>query len=85
MLRIPFTIFACLKGVMLQLNHLLVICVLSSFLSGNVLGIDFGSNFVSFGILKPGSPITVVRNENEERITPSLVEEDKLELAAAIL
>lgn len=42
-------------------------------INANVIGIDFGSNFISFGLLKAGSPITVVRNENEKRLTPALV------------
>ncbi|KAK2964994.1 putative Heat shock 70 kDa protein 17 [Blattamonas nauphoetae] len=44
--------------------------------NANVIGVDFGSNFISFGLLKSGQPITVVRNENEKRITPALVTVD---------
>ena len=56
-----------------MIGNLLFIFILHAFLRGNVLGIDFGSNFISFGLLKAGSPITVVRNENEKRLTPALV------------
>ncbi|KAH7824226.1 putative Hypoxia up-regulated protein 1 [Monocercomonoides exilis] len=55
-----------------------------SFSYANVIGIDLGSNFLSFGLLKSGKPITVVRNENEKRITPALVTIDGLERFAGV-
>lgn len=54
-----------------KLLSFLLVAIIS--VNSNVLGIDFGSNFISVGLLSTGKPITIIRNENEKRITPSLV------------
>ena len=58
------------------LNFLILSLTLTSLVNSNVLGIDFGSNFISVGLLSTGRPITIIRNENEKRITPALVSID---------
>ena len=58
---------------------LLICAILFNPVYSNVIGIDFGSSFISFGLLKAGHPITVVRNEIEKRLTPSLVTLDGYE------
>lgn len=52
---------------------LVLLLLISNSFEANLVGIDFGSNYISFGLLKSGKPIQVVRNENEKRITPALV------------
>jgi molecular chaperone DnaK (HSP70) len=48
--------------------------ILSVFVSHcQIIGIDFGANYVAVGLLKSGTATTLVRNENEKRITPSYV------------
>ena len=54
-------------------NIFLLFVTITSIVNSNVLGIDFGSNFISVGLLSTGRPITIIRNENEKRITPALV------------
>lgn len=52
---------------------IIIACILLAVQSNaQTVGIDFGSNFVSFGLMRSGAPIAVVRNANGKTITPSL-------------
>lgn len=52
---------------------LLLACSLFVHTNAAVIGIDLGTEFIKVGIVKPGSPVDVVLNEQSKRKTPSTV------------
>jgi hypoxia up-regulated 1 len=55
------------------LLFLLLTCSLIAYTNAAVVGIDLGTEFIKVGIVKPGSPVDVVLNEQSKRKTPATV------------
>ena len=61
---------------MKQVNYILIILLLSIFTIVNsraALGIDFGSEFIKVAVVKVGSPIDLILNENSKRKSENMI------------